>query len=138
MQTEEDFANIAGAGLNWIRLPVPFWAVQTYPGEPYLEGVAWKYVLKALKWARKYGLRVNLDLHAVPGSQNGLNHSGKQGSVNLLHGVMGIANAQRTLDYLRVLVEFVSQPEYANIVLIVGVVNEPLASQIGTEALTSL
>lgn len=51
---------------------------------------------------------------------------------------MGIANAQRTLDYLRVLVEFVSQPEYANIVLMVGVVNEPLASQIGIEALTSL
>ncbi|KAG8916642.1 hypothetical protein FRC01_002947, partial [Tulasnella sp. 417] len=26
--TEEDFAQIAGAGLNWIRLPIPFWAVE--------------------------------------------------------------------------------------------------------------
>jgi len=25
--------------------------------------------LKALKWSRKYGLRINLDLHSVPGSQ---------------------------------------------------------------------
>lgn len=29
------------------------------------------YFLKAIEWARKYGLRINLDLHAVPGSQNG-------------------------------------------------------------------
>lgn len=26
-------------------------------------------VLKAVEWARKYGLRINLDLHSVPGSQ---------------------------------------------------------------------
>jgi len=29
------------------------------------------YFLKAIEWSRKYGLRINLDLHAVPGSQNG-------------------------------------------------------------------
>ena len=27
--TEEDIAQIAGAGLNWIRVPIPFWAVET-------------------------------------------------------------------------------------------------------------
>ena len=27
IQTEEDFAQIAGAGLNWVRLPIPFWAI---------------------------------------------------------------------------------------------------------------
>jgi glucan 1,3-beta-glucosidase len=96
-QTEEDFAQIAGAGLNWVRISLPFWAIETYEGEPYLEGVAWTYFLKcvvslyafsfrnsllkadaylnpfirAITWARKYGLRINLDLHAVPGSQNG-------------------------------------------------------------------
>ena len=46
--TEEDFANIAGAGLNWIRLPVPYWAIETAAGEPYLEGVAWNYMIQAL------------------------------------------------------------------------------------------
>lgn len=39
--------------------------------EPFLERVCWKYILRVLGWARKYGLRVNLDLHAAPGSQNG-------------------------------------------------------------------
>lgn len=73
--TEDDFAAIAGAGLNWIRIPLPFWAIETIAGEPFLEGVAWTYFLQGIAWARKYGLRINLDFHAVPGSQNGWNHS---------------------------------------------------------------
>jgi glucan 1,3-beta-glucosidase len=40
--TEEDFAAIAGAGLNWVRIPLPFWAVSKFDEEPMLEGVAWK------------------------------------------------------------------------------------------------
>lgn len=68
--TEQDFADIASAGLNWIRLPIPFWAIEIYEGEPYAEGV-WSYFLKAIEWARKYGIRIKLDMHALPGSQNG-------------------------------------------------------------------
>jgi glucan 1,3-beta-glucosidase len=44
MKTEQDFAQIAAAGLNWVRIPFPYWAIEVYPGEPFLEGVAWKYV----------------------------------------------------------------------------------------------
>ncbi|TFK50792.1 glycoside hydrolase family 5 protein [Heliocybe sulcata] len=134
--TEEDFAQIAGAGLNWVRVPIPYWAIETWEGEPFLEGVAWKYILRMFSWARKYGLRVNLDLHTVPGSQNGYNHSGRFGQVNFLFGVMGIANAQRTMDYIRIIAEFISQPEYKNLVPMFGIVNEPLLTQIGQDVLT--
>jgi len=79
--TEIDFARIAEAGLNWIRLPIPYWFIETYEDEPFLEGVGWTYFLKGIAWARKYGLRIELDLHAVPGSQNGQNHSGRIGTV---------------------------------------------------------
>jgi glucan 1,3-beta-glucosidase len=41
-QTEKDFAEIAGAGLNWIRLPIPFWAIDKWNDEPFLEKVSWK------------------------------------------------------------------------------------------------
>ncbi|KAJ7120635.1 glycoside hydrolase family 5 protein [Mycena filopes] len=146
--TEQDLAQIAGAGLNWVRVPIPFWAISTWSNvgtdatgtavaEPFLEGVVWKYVVRLLGWARKYGLRVNLDLHTAPGSQNGYNHSGKLGQVNFLNGVMGVANAERMLDYIRVIVEFISQPEYANVVPMFGIVNEALLSTIGRPQLTS-
>ncbi|KAG9084420.1 hypothetical protein FS749_005244, partial [Ceratobasidium sp. UAMH 11750] len=135
--TEEDFAEIAGAGLNWVRIPLPYWAVEKYDDEPFLEGVAWKYFLKAIEWARKYGIRINLDLHTIPGSQNGFNHSGKLGGVNWLEGVMGIANAQRSLNIIRTITEFISQDQYKDVVVMFGVVNEPQVSTIGQDVITS-
>ncbi|KAJ7487059.1 glycoside hydrolase family 5 protein [Mycena latifolia] len=132
--TEQDIAQIAGAGLNWVRLPIPFWAISTWSdvgtdgngpvAEPFLEGVCWKYIVRLLGWARKYGLRVNIDLHTAPGSQNGYNHSGKDGQINFLNGVMGVANAQRMLDYIRIITEFIAQPEYQDVVQMFGIVNE--------------
>ncbi|KAJ7683958.1 glycoside hydrolase superfamily, partial [Mycena rosella] len=123
--TEEDIAEIAGAGLNWLRIPIPFWAIETWPGEPFLAKTSWKYFLRVLGWARKYGLRVCLDLHTVPG----LNHSGR--------GNMGLANAERTLYYIRVLTEFISQPAYRDLIPIFGIVNEALLGIIGKDQLTS-
>ncbi|KAF8157928.1 glycoside hydrolase family 5 protein [Crassisporium funariophilum] len=135
--TEKDFADIAGAGLNWVRIPIGFWAIETINDEPFLVGTSWTYFLKAIEWGRKYGIRIYLDLHALPGSQNGWNHSGKSGSVNFMNGVMGIANAQRTLTYLRIITEFVSQPQYRDVVGIVGIVNEILYGTIGQQAVQS-
>ena len=62
---------MAGAGLNWIRLPIPWWAIEVWPGEPFLPRTSWKYILRAFQWARKYGIRIAIDLHCAPGSQNG-------------------------------------------------------------------
>jgi glucan 1,3-beta-glucosidase len=44
-QTEQDFAQIAGAGLNYVRIPLPYWAIETRNGEPFLAKTSWKYVL---------------------------------------------------------------------------------------------
>ena len=57
--------------------------------------------------------------------------------VNFLAGNMGLANAERTLYYLRVLTQFISQPEYRNLVPAIGIVNEPLFGIIGKETITS-
>ncbi|KAI9465211.1 glycoside hydrolase family 5 protein [Lactarius psammicola] len=135
--TERDLAEMAGAGLNWIRLPIPFWAIETWPGEPFLAQVCWKYILRLIGWARKYGLRIYLDLHTVPGSQNGYNHSGRYGQINFLNGIMGLANAQRTLDYIRIITEFISQPEYRNVIPLFGIINEALVGTIGKDQMTA-
>lgn len=134
--TEKDFAEIAGAGLNYVRIPLPYWAIEVRDGEPFLPKVAWTYFLKAIKWARKYGLRINLDLHTAPGSQNGWNHSGRLGTINVLLGPMGYANAQRLADYVRIIAEFISQPQYRDVVTMFGVLNEP-GNAIGQDVLES-
>lgn len=50
---------------------------------------------------------------------------------------MGIANAQRTINYIRILTEFISQPEYNNLIAHFGVVNEPQMATIGAGPLRS-
>jgi len=50
---------------------------------------------------------------------------------------MGLANAQRTLYYIRVLTEFISQPEYRDLIPIFGIVNEALVGLIGIDSITS-
>ena len=86
--------------------------------------MSWNYFVKAIGWARKYGLRILLDFHALPGSQNGWNHSGRGGSINWMYGPMGIANAQRSLEHIRSMVEYISQPGIKEVVPMLGLVNE--------------
>ncbi|KAF8481707.1 exo-1-3-beta-glucanase [Russula ochroleuca] len=73
--TEADFAAIAAAGLNHVRLPIGYWAWEVGPGEPYIQGQL-PYLRNAVTWARTHGLKLILDLHGVPGSQNGFDNSG--------------------------------------------------------------
>jgi glucan 1,3-beta-glucosidase len=58
--------------------------------------------------------------------------------INFLNGVMGLANAERTLGYIRILTEFISQPEYVDVIPIFGMVNEALLQTIGRDNLSSL
>ena len=74
----------------------------------------------------------------MPGSQNGYNHSGRLGPINFLNGYMGLANAQRTMDYIRYIAEFISQQEYQDVVPMFGIINEPLIGIIGQDVISNL
>jgi hypothetical protein len=58
-------------------------------------------------------------------------HGPRLGTIGWLHGPMGVANAQRALDYIRILAEFVSQPQYRDVVAMFGIINEPFGPTIG-------
>jgi glucan 1,3-beta-glucosidase len=131
--TEQTFREIQAAGLDHIRIPFSYWAITTYPGDPYVPKISWRYLLRAIEYARKYGLRVNLDVHGLPGSQNGWNHSGRLGAIGWLNGTDGALNAQRSLDLHAQLSAFFAQPRYRNVVVIYGLVNEPKMSSLNVE-----
>lgn len=42
---------------------------------------------------------------------------------------------QRALDYIRIIAEFISQPEYRDVIAMFGVTNEPQGNQIGLDVL---
>ncbi|KAI0189645.1 glycoside hydrolase family 5 protein [Astrocystis sublimbata] len=135
--TEQTFKEIRDAGLDHVRIPYSYWAVQTYDNDPYLFRISWRYLLRGIEWARKYGLRVNLDLHALPGSQNGWNHSGRQGAIGWLNGTDGDLNAKRSLDVHDRLSKFFAQDRYKNILAFYGLANEPQMVRLSVEAVVS-
>ncbi|KAG6001299.1 hypothetical protein E4U21_004513 [Claviceps maximensis] len=123
--TEDTFRDIAAAGLDHVRIPYSYWAVEIYEGDPYIFRTSWRYLLRGIEWARKYGLRINLDLHALPGSQNGWNHSGRLGAIGWLNGTDGQLNAQRSLEIHDRLSQFFAQDRYRSIISHYGLANEP-------------
>lgn len=60
--TEADFKEIASFGLNHVRIPVGYWALNPVEGDPYVQGQL-PYLDQAIGWARGAGLRVMLDVH---------------------------------------------------------------------------
>ena len=60
--TQDDFNQIAAAGLNHVRIPIGYWAVAPLDGDPYVQGQL-SVLDQAITWARGAGLKVLLDLH---------------------------------------------------------------------------
>ena len=75
--TEDDFRQMAQMGLNTIRIPIPYYLFGNRSGEPYIACV--DELDQAFDWAEKWGLKILIDLHMVPGSQNGFDNGGTSG-----------------------------------------------------------
>lgn len=73
--TLEDFRAIAAHGYNLVRIPVPYFIFGDLKGHP---GCI-EYLDRAFDWAKETGLQVLIDLHTVPGSQNGYDNGGITG-----------------------------------------------------------
>lgn len=72
---ERDFVTIKSMGMNTVRIPVPFFVFGDV--EPYIGCV--NELDKAFNWAERYGLKILIDLHTVPGGQNGFDNGGISG-----------------------------------------------------------
>lgn len=118
--TEADFAAIAAAGLNHVRVPIGYWAFETGPGEPYCTGQL-PYLQKAVTWAGNHGLKVIVDLHGAPGSQNGFDNSGHRISYPGWHS--NSTNVARTDAIIKRIASMFAGQE--NVVPIIAPLNEP-------------
>ncbi|KAG9314106.1 glycoside hydrolase family 5 protein [Chiua virens] len=118
--TEDDFAAIAAAGLNHVRLPIGYWAFEVGPGEPFIQGQL-PYLKNAVQWASNHGLKLIIDLHGAPGSQNGYDNSGHKMSFPTWHSNQ--TNIDRTDKIIQTIAStFAGQP---NTVPAIAPLNEP-------------
>lgn len=129
-----DLAALAAAGVTHVRIPVGYWilgAEFVRAGDPPFLPGGWPYLERALGWAKALGLRAVVELHAAPGSQNGLEHSGARGRIGWADG----DNVRRTVDVLAALaarlVALNAQPATAGVVTGLGLLNEPWTPFVG-------
>lgn len=119
--TEADVQTIASWGINSLRLPIGFWAYDN-AGTPYIKG-ADAYLEQAIGWAREAGLKVLIDLHGVPGGQNGFDNSGHSGVVDWQKG----DNMERTISVLETITKKYGCESYSDVVIGIELVNEPIS-----------
>ncbi|KAL4975071.1 glycoside hydrolase superfamily [Aspergillus desertorum] len=116
--TEEDFSLISQAGLNYVRIPIGYWAAAPLDEEPYVHGQL-EHLDNAIAWARAHNLKVIVDLHGAPGSQNGFDNSGRRGPVGWDQG----DTVAQTLLAFEVLAQRYLPED--DIVTIIEALNEP-------------
>ena len=80
--TKQDFKWMAQNNINAVRIPVGYWALEDQA--PFTNCI--EQLDNAFKWAEEFELKVIIDLHGAPGSQNGNDHSGKAGKIEWVNG----------------------------------------------------
>ncbi|WRT66444.1 uncharacterized protein IL334_003402 [Kwoniella shivajii] len=120
--TEDDFKRFANYSLNTVRIPMGYWSwTDPEEFEPYIQGQL-PYLEKALEWASWYGLDVMLDLHGLPGGQNGQDNQGYKGPVEFQ---ANSTNMERAMEALANMTAFVTQDKFDGVVKAIELTNEP-------------
>lgn len=69
--TQDDITQIAGLGLNTIRIPLGYWIKEdlVYSDSEHFPQGGFTYLERVCGWAKDAGLYIILDLHGAPGAQ---------------------------------------------------------------------
>lgn len=117
--TSDTFAWLADVGCNLVRIPVPFFVFGDESHESCID-----YLDQAFSWAAEYGLPLLVDLHTVPGGQNGFDNGGACG---LCTWHLKSQQVQQTLDVLeRLALRYAAHPALFGI----EAMNEPASPRI--------
>ncbi|KAL7267550.1 hypothetical protein RUND412_009860 [Rhizina undulata] len=126
--TYNDLQAIKAAGLNHLRIPIGYWAIKPISGDPYVSGQL-EFLDRALGWARSLGLKVWLDLHGAPGSQNGFDNSGWRDHLQWQTG----GTVQWTVETIRVLAAKYAAAGFNDVITGIELLNEPLGPELNMD-----
>jgi len=120
--TASDVKTLSSYGINALRIPIGYWAYDN-KDTPFIQG-ADHYLELAIQWARELNMKVWVDLHGSPGSQNGQDHSGRKGKMLWQQA----DNLNRSTAVLVTMAKKYGSAMYADVVVGIEIVNEPAAS----------
>lgn len=122
--TKADFEFVRERGMNMVRIPVPHFIFGDDPAycDPYVPCI--DYLDKAFDWAEETGLRILIDLHTAPESQNGFDNGG-------ICGVCKWAQSPARVDRVLLVLEKLAE-RYGKRDGLWGIqlINEPVSEQL--------
>ena len=93
--------------------------------EPWIDG-GWGYFVRLLKWCREENIQVWPDIHTAPGSQNGLDSSGKVlPSPTCSHWSNNTEHVERSLKVVQDLTTAIDTMGLVDVISGIGVLNDP-------------
>ncbi|KAL9274130.1 putative glucan 1,3-beta-glucosidase A [Drosera capensis] len=130
--TVQDFYFLYKHGINTVRIPVGWWiASDPDPPAPFIGGTL-EALDNAFSWALDYNIKCIIDLHAAPGSQNGMEHSAsRDGFVDWPTSEDYISKTLDVIDFLAA--RYATHPALLGIELL----NEPSAAAVPLDMLVS-
>lgn len=120
--TFKDFQKIKDSGFNVVRIPIGYWAFDD-KDTPYISRGIVDRLDKGIDWARDLGLKVIIDLHGAPGSQNGFDNSGRRVAKPRWQED---GNVERTLRVLEAIQKKYAESCYDDVIAAIEALNEPL------------
>ncbi|KAA3457365.1 putative glucan 1,3-beta-glucosidase A [Gossypium australe] len=127
-----DFEFLYRHGINTVRIPVGWWiAYDPDPPAPFIGGTL-EALDNAFSWAEDYSIKCIIDLHAAPGSQNGMEHSAsRDGTTGWPTSSDYISQTLHVIDFLAS--RYAKHPAFLGIELL----NEPSAAEVPLDTLVS-
>ncbi|OAV97192.1 hypothetical protein PTTG_05391 [Puccinia triticina 1-1 BBBD Race 1] len=121
--TEDDIEKLYQAGINTLRIPLGFWLfIETVPPEPYITTTQLDHLERLCGWAYARDMYIIMDLHGLPGSQNGEQQSGHNTtSPNFFQPLQ----QARSDQLIKAVVDWIDTSAYYSIISAIEVVNEP-------------
>lgn len=120
--TEADLAKINSLGFNAVRLPIGYWAFELLEDDPYVQGQE-EYLIKTIQWCRNHGLKLWIDFHGIPGSQNGFDNSGQRDTLQWIGVQKNYDLGIKILDYIY---KTYGGSKYEDVIIGIENLNEPL------------
>eukprot|EP00253_Pinus_taeda_P000728 PITA_00728 len=129
--TEDDFVFMSKNGISAVRIPVGWWiASDPKPPAPFVGG-SLACLDKAFSWAQNHDIKVIIDLHAAPGSQNGYEHSGTR------DGFIEWSESQENIDKSLSVIDFLAARYAAHPALLgIELLNEPRSPAVSLNNVT--
>ena len=120
---ESDLDTLASVGINHIRIPLGFWTmIPTTGNEPYVNHTQLAHLEQMLGWMYKRSMRALIDMHGMPGSQNGDQSSGHNTTNPTWFNSANQARSDTVIDNL---LDWINASPYKSVVASIAPANEP-------------